>query len=136
MRTPRATMRPPKRILRKPQSCWASCRRSCITFACKCPFTHIPPFRTIGERTYALGHGQVRWVGGAAAQPLHALRPYRHVTNMTANAYATFHEWVEPPAPKFPLLRRLHLEGCLTPLLGARDSPLRVPATVLGGAHL
>ncbi|KAJ6446933.1 metallophosphoesterase [Purpureocillium lavendulum] len=48
---------------------------------------------------------------------------YVHIdmfTNMTANVYTIIHEWVEPPAPKFPLLTRLHLQGCLTPMIAPR----------------
>ncbi|UNI13685.1 hypothetical protein JDV02_000407 [Purpureocillium takamizusanense] len=41
-------------------------------------------------------------------------------TDMAADMYSDFHEWIEPPAPRFPLLRRLELQGCLTPCLGRK----------------
>ncbi|OAQ89694.1 hypothetical protein VFPFJ_06108 [Purpureocillium lilacinum] len=52
-------------------------------------------------------------------------------TNMAANMYTDFHEWIEPAAPRYPHLRRLQLQGCLTPSLGGKGL-----ATALSEAQL
>jgi hypothetical protein len=86
------------------------------------PFHSYPPFSYNRGTDIRLRQAMDKFAGLEELR-LDFFTHYVHIdmfTNMTANAYATFHEWVEPPAPKFPLLRRLHLEGCLTPLLGPK----------------